>query len=105
MKLEAKCVVLPGGQWVIGAPLARRFSSEGARGVVVADIQDEQLQEVVEEIGGLGVRCDVTKESDINALIDAAEARYGPIDLFCSNAGIVLPGGPETSDALWERTI
>jgi NAD(P)-dependent dehydrogenase (short-subunit alcohol dehydrogenase family) len=105
MKLDGKCVVVTGGASGIGAALARRFTAEGARGVVVADIQDELLQEVVEEIGGLGIRCDVTKESDITALVDAAEARYGPIDLFCSNAGIVLPGGPETSDALWERTI
>jgi NAD(P)-dependent dehydrogenase (short-subunit alcohol dehydrogenase family) len=105
MRVDGACVVVTGGASGIGAALARRFAAEGARGVVVADVQDVALESVVEDIGGLGVRCDVTKEDDVRALVDAAEARYGPIDLFCSNAGIVLPGGEDSPDRDWERTI
>jgi NAD(P)-dependent dehydrogenase (short-subunit alcohol dehydrogenase family) len=105
MKLEDACVVVTGGASGIGAALARRFAVEGARGVVVADIQDDAMQGVVEDVGGLGVRCDVTKEADVRALVAAAEDRFGPIDLFCSNAGIVVPGGEDAPDADWERTI
>ncbi len=105
MKVDGACVVVTGGASGIGAALARRFAAEGARGVVVADVQDVALQSVVEDVGGLGVRCDVTNEDDVRALVDAAENRYGPIDLFCSNAGIVLPGGEDSPDRDWERTI
>jgi NAD(P)-dependent dehydrogenase (short-subunit alcohol dehydrogenase family) len=51
------------------------------------------------------VRCDVTQEADVRALVDAAEDRFGPIDLFCSNAGIVAPASEQSSDREWERTI
>jgi NAD(P)-dependent dehydrogenase (short-subunit alcohol dehydrogenase family) len=105
MKVKGACVVVTGGASGIGAALARRFAAEGARGVVVADVQDVALQSVVEDVGGLGMHCDVTDEADVRALVDAAEDRYGPIDLFCSNAGIVLPGGEDAPDREWERTI
>jgi NAD(P)-dependent dehydrogenase (short-subunit alcohol dehydrogenase family) len=105
MKLDGKCVVVTGGASGIGAALARRFSAEKARGVVVADVQDAALQAIADEIDGLAVHCDVTDESQVRALVDAAEARYGSIDLFCSNAGIVLPGGEDSSDRDWERSI
>jgi NAD(P)-dependent dehydrogenase (short-subunit alcohol dehydrogenase family) len=106
MRLDGKCVVATGAASGIGAALARRFASEGARGVVVADVQEAALAGVAREIGdSLAVRCDVTKESDILALVEQAEARFGPIDLFCSNAGIVVPGGADASDEIWRRSI
>jgi NAD(P)-dependent dehydrogenase (short-subunit alcohol dehydrogenase family) len=105
VNLEGKCVVVTGGASGIGAALARRFAQERARGVVVADIQVDALDEVARDVDGLAVRCDVTNEDDIRALVDAAEQQFGPIDLFCSNAGIVVPGGPDVSDAGWERSL
>ncbi|HYL51706.1 MAG TPA: SDR family oxidoreductase [Acidimicrobiia bacterium] len=105
MKLEGKCVVVTGGASGIGAALARRFAAEHARGVVVADVQDAALRAVAQEIDGAAVRCDVTDEAQVRMLVDTAEERYGPIDLFCSNAGIVLPGGEDSSDRDWERSL
>jgi NAD(P)-dependent dehydrogenase (short-subunit alcohol dehydrogenase family) len=105
MKLDGKCVVITGGASGIGAALARRFAAEDARGVVVADVQDAALEAIAKEIDGVAVHCDVTQEAQVRALVDAAEARYGPIDLFCSNAGIVLPGGEDSSDRDWERSL
>src|SRR6478752_5887010 len=106
MRLEDKHVVVTGAASGIGAALARRFAAEGARGVVVADVQLDALEAVARESGNaLAVRCDVTDEAQILALVDAAEDRYGPVDLFCSNAGIVVPGGAGASDEIWKRSI
>jgi NAD(P)-dependent dehydrogenase (short-subunit alcohol dehydrogenase family) len=105
MRLEGKHVVVTGGASGIGAALAQRFAAEDARAVVVADVQDEELARVASAVRGVAVHCDVTQEHDIVHLIDTAEEQHGPIDLFCSNAGIVVPGGPEASDRVWERSI
>jgi NAD(P)-dependent dehydrogenase (short-subunit alcohol dehydrogenase family) len=106
MRVEGKCVVVTGAASGIGAALARRFAAEGARGVVVADVQQEALAAVADESGdALAVQCDVTDPAQILALVDQAEARFGPVDLFCSNAGIVVPGGADASDEVWSRSI
>src|SRR5260221_7818825 len=103
MVLTDKVVVVTGGGNGIGAALCRRFAAEGAKAVVVADIDDASAQRVAREIGRLGVRTDVTRESDLQRLAADVVARYGAIDLFCSNAGIAVDGGEETPDAEWQR--
>jgi NAD(P)-dependent dehydrogenase (short-subunit alcohol dehydrogenase family) len=105
MKIEGAHVVVTGAAGGIGAAMARRFAAEGARAVVVADIQDTPLREVAGSIGATAQRCDVTKESDIVGLVDAAEAAHGPIDLFCSNAGIAMLGGEQMTDDEWRLSI
>ena len=103
MDLDNKTVIITGAAQGIGAALARRFSQEGAR-IVVADLKGELAKEVAAEIGGLGVACDVTKEADIQRLVDAARAQFGPIDMFCSNAGLGIeePGhAASASNADW----
>jgi NAD(P)-dependent dehydrogenase (short-subunit alcohol dehydrogenase family) len=104
MKVDGKHVVVTGGANGIGAAMARRFANEGAR-VVVADLDEDRLMAVAAETGGLGVPTDVRHEHQLAALVTAAESLYGPIDLFCSNAGIVVEGGEDASDAVWERSI
>ncbi|HEX4493773.1 MAG TPA: SDR family oxidoreductase [Acidimicrobiia bacterium] len=104
MRVKDRHVVVTGGANGIGAALARRFAAEGAR-VVVADLDEESLMRVAAEVGGLGVPTDVRDEHQIASLVVAAESQFGAIDLFCSNAGIVVPGGEDASDAAWERSI
>lgn len=101
MKIEGKSAVVTGAASGIGRALARRFAGEGARGVVVADLQGGPLQAVADEIGGLAVACDVTDERAVRALAAAAEERFGAIDVFCSNAGVALEGGEEAPDDEW----
>lgn len=108
MKLIDKTVVVTGGARGIGKALCAAFSNEGAR-LVVADRLAEEAASTAAEIGGLGVACDVSRESDIQQLVAATEQEYGPIDLFCSNAGICV-GEPshsasasnETWQACWD---
>ena len=105
MRLEGKVVVVTGAANGIGAALARRFASEGARALVLADVDEANLAAVASDVGGLAVRCDVTDPASIESLVHSAERDAGPIDLFCSNAGVVVPGGVESPDDVWRRCI
>ena len=103
MQLCDKVIVVTGGAGGIGAALCRRFAAEGARSVVVADRDAEGARRVAAECGGLAIAADVTSEPEVVALVEQATATYGPIDLFCSNAGIITAGGVELPDAQWQR--
>lgn len=106
MEIRGKVAVVTGGASGIGAGLAQRFAQEGARGVVVADVNLERAQGVAAGIGAqaLAVRCDVGQEADVKALVAAANERFGQIDIYFSNAGILgRMGGFELEDDLWDR--
>jgi NAD(P)-dependent dehydrogenase (short-subunit alcohol dehydrogenase family) len=103
MQLKGKVAVVTGGANGIGEALARRFKREGARAVVVADIDGAGAERVAKEAGGFGMRVDVANESEIQGLVREAESRYGAIDLFCSNAGIFIPGGVEAPNEAWAK--
>lgn len=88
MKIADKVVVVTGGADGIGRGLAERFLREGAKAVVVADINGAKVEAVGRDIGATAFACDVSKEGDVVRLVEETEAKIGPIDLFCSNAGI-----------------
>lgn len=88
MKIADKVVVVTGGAMGIGKGLAERFREEGAKGIAVADVDGALAGEVAKSVGGIAFQCDVAKEADVVRLIDETERQLGPIDLFCSNAGI-----------------
>ncbi len=106
MNLKDKSIIVTGAASGIGAALARRFAAEGAKGVTVADIaaQRDKLDAVAREIGGHAVTCDVGIEADIKALVAAANAQFGSVDVFFSNAGISLRGHEEAPDDAWEAS-
>jgi len=105
MDVGDKTIVVTGAASGIGRALARRFAAEGARTVVAADIDGHGAAEVGREIGGAAVRVDVSSEAEIAELVDAVERDHGPIDLFCSNAGILAVGGDELPDETWRRSL
>jgi len=72
MKISGKVAVVTGAASGIGKALALRFAREGARGVVCADLDETRARSVAAEAGGIGVRCDVAQEGDMNALVVAA---------------------------------
>jgi NAD(P)-dependent dehydrogenase (short-subunit alcohol dehydrogenase family) len=110
MDLTGKVVVVTGGASGIGRALARRFADEGARGVAVADIDADGARAVAEQIaasGGeaIGVGCDVSEAARVEDLISQSERAYGPVDLFCANAGIGQGTGLDTPDDVWEQAF
>jgi NAD(P)-dependent dehydrogenase (short-subunit alcohol dehydrogenase family) len=106
--LAGRSVVVTGGASGIGRALCRAFARQGARGVVVADLDGDGARAVAEELTDQGfpaiaVAMDVTDETQVVALVAEAESAFGVLDVFCANAGIVVPGGVEVSDADWQR--
>ena len=90
MELSEKVVVVTGGASGIGKALAWRFAEEGARAVVIADLDGARAESVAAEIGGAatGAGCDVADEEQVVALIDRVEHEAGSVDLFAANAGV-----------------
>jgi NAD(P)-dependent dehydrogenase (short-subunit alcohol dehydrogenase family) len=110
MEIRDKVAIITGGGSGIDTALAERFAAEGARGIVVADINLPHAEAVARSINATGgeravaLRCDVGVEAEIQALVAATRARFGRIDIYMSNAGILGDrGGIELDDPLWNR--
>ncbi|HET6792833.1 MAG TPA: SDR family NAD(P)-dependent oxidoreductase, partial [Acidimicrobiales bacterium] len=108
MELRDKVIVVTGGASGIGRALCLRFAAEAPTGIVVADLNGAGAEATAEAVGRAGaaamaVPTDVGQAGDIAALVRAAEDRFGPVDLFCSNAGIAVGGGPEAPDEQWQK--
>jgi NAD(P)-dependent dehydrogenase (short-subunit alcohol dehydrogenase family) len=103
MDAAGRVIVVTGGAKGIGRALASRFATAGAEAVIVADLDFDGASSVAREIGATAVRCDVSRESDVKQLVERVEADHGRIDIFCSNAGIAVGGGPEAPNEEWQR--
>jgi NAD(P)-dependent dehydrogenase (short-subunit alcohol dehydrogenase family) len=88
MQVSGKIVVVTGGANGIGRALCEAFHRAGAAKVVVADIDSARARTVAAAIEGAAFKCDVAQEKDIRHVIEETEHLFGPIALFCSNAGI-----------------
>ncbi|HEY6024593.1 MAG TPA: SDR family oxidoreductase [Pseudolabrys sp.] len=109
MELFGKIVVVTGGGSGIGRALCEAFHRVGAKKVIVADVDLPAAETVAVGIAGAASLCDVAQEAHVRSLIEKTESQHGPIDLFCSNAGVALgfsscvenaAAGP---DELWHR--
>lgn len=111
MDVNGKVVVVTGGGNGIGKALCERFAAEGAAQVIVADLELDSAKAVAQSIGGTAFEVNVRQESEIALMVQDVIARFGHIDLFCSNAGIIALDGPpwhassapnETWQAMWD---
>jgi NAD(P)-dependent dehydrogenase (short-subunit alcohol dehydrogenase family) len=97
-RLDDRVVVLTGASSGIGMRLAEVLAAAGAK-VVVAARRRDRLEELAARMSGeghLAVECDVTKDADLEALVAAAQDRYGHIDILVNNAGLSDPQPAET---------
>lgn len=103
MQLTDKVVVVTGGGSGIGAALARRFAKESPSALIVADIDIEAARAVAVDIGAVAVLTDVSDPEANRELIEGTEDHFGPIDLFCANAGIGTVGDEQSDLTVWDR--
>jgi NAD(P)-dependent dehydrogenase (short-subunit alcohol dehydrogenase family) len=114
MRLADRTIVITGAASGIGRALALRFARERPRGLVLADLpaQHAALEALAADLAAgdsagrpavpaLAVAGDVGVEAEVQALVAAADARFGHIDVFCSNAGLIRDGSEFTPDADW----
>lgn len=114
MEVRGKVVFITGGGNGIGRALAERFQQEGAAGIAVADLDGEAAEAVAAQVGGLALAVDVSREAEIHQAVTTAQEQLGPIDLFCSNAGVMFSDAPgwmatsQTNDQwqkVWEVNV
>ena len=107
-RLDGKTAAITGAASGFGAATARRFVAEGCR-VVLGDIQEGPAAALARELGpaAVFVRCDVTREDDVAALVDRAVREFGALDVMFNNAGIVGAVGPiaTTPAEEWKATL
>ncbi|MEQ8315449.1 MAG: SDR family oxidoreductase [Gammaproteobacteria bacterium] len=106
MEVKDKIIVVTGAASGIGRALCERFAAEGARAIVVSDVDTVGMAETVARIGDdtevMGIPCNVGKEAEVEKLVAESLKRFPHIDLFCSNAGIFTPGGETVPTEAWQ---
>jgi NAD(P)-dependent dehydrogenase (short-subunit alcohol dehydrogenase family) len=96
MKVSGKVVLITGAASGIGAAMARRFLRKGAAGLILGDVQENMLQSLTSELNAeagassagsaqattrvVSSRCDVTRELDIQALVNLGEQHFARVD-------------------------
>jgi NAD(P)-dependent dehydrogenase (short-subunit alcohol dehydrogenase family) len=93
--LQGRVAVVTGGASGIGRGIVRSLAAEGMK-LVVADLDEGMRSSLVDELTGagveaIGVRCDVSKLEDVEALAAAALDRFGAVHVLCNNAGVGIP--------------
>ena len=105
MELADRVAIITGGGGGIGSAVGRKFAAEGARAVVLVDRDAAAAEAAAAELGGVGwgLGVDVTDEAAVTSLVEQVEQRYGPIDVFFSNAGAGgAGGGVEAPNEAWQ---
>ena len=104
MELEDKVIVVTGAASGIGKALTARFLQEGARQVVAVDLNEVGARGTAEAYGCVSMGADVSREADVQRVVERTEDEIGPIDLFCSNAGIGQGMDLESPVEEWQRS-
>ena len=107
MRLQGKSAIVTGAAQGLGEALAQRFIDEGCS-VLLADMSEEKAITAAAKIGGsaIGMRADVTSESDCAAMVARAVEAFGKLDILIANAGILIAGDVcEFEPEKWKKVI
>ncbi len=104
MIVKDKIILVTGGANGIGRALCERFAADGAKKVIVADLDFQNAQKVAESVGGLSYKLNVSDETDVKKVVEQVLSELGQIDLVCSNAGIGgAEGCLEVANDVWQN--
>ncbi|MGA7096030.1 MAG: SDR family oxidoreductase [Acidimicrobiia bacterium] len=103
MELSDRVVVVTGAGSGIGAAMSRRFAREGPSALILADLDLDSARSVAEGLDATPVQVDVASQESNRRLVEFVEERFGPVDLFCANAGIGFAGDEQTDPEDWDR--
>lgn len=104
MRVNDKVIVVTGAGSGIGRAMSEKFVAEGARQVVAVDINAENVRQTANELGCVAMTADVSRDEDIQRIIEDTEAKIGPIDLFCGNAGVGMGMSEQSPDQEWQMS-
>ncbi len=102
MQIKDKIIVVTGAGSGIGRALVERFMAEGARHVIAADINEDNAAKTAQDFGCTAMTANVGRDADVKQLIERTEDECGPIDLFCSNAGLGAGASEQSPDDEWQ---
>src|SRR5215467_5505485 len=104
-QLTGRTVLITGAARGIGAACARRLAADGAK-LVLADLDGAAVEKLAAELGQASVRADVTRQVDIDRMIEEPYRRWGRLDVLFNNAGVirVQPMLEVTGDE-WDRVM
>ncbi len=91
MKLKNRTAIITGAARGIGLSCAERFAAEGSH-VVIADVLDEAGKAEAKRLGATYMHCDVSKSSDVTAVVAAVVKQHGAVDILLNNAAISISG-------------
>ena len=102
MEVKDKIIVITGAASGIGKALATSFKAEGTKQIVAVDLDEAGVNATADELSCIAMAADVSSEADIVRVIDRTEENVGPIDLFCSNAGVGLGADLQSPNSEWQ---
>ncbi|MFG2894042.1 SDR family oxidoreductase [Streptomyces sp. NPDC048248] len=111
MQINGKVAIVTGAAGGIGAAIAQRLLEEGARGVLLTDLDAARLDATAKRLAdahagrAAGVAADASSTQDLRRLIGAAEAEFGPVDLYFANAGVGGGSGLDASEEAWSTAL
>ncbi len=87
MRLDGKTAIVTGAASGFGEGIARAFSAQGAR-LLVVDINESGANQIADELGGIPIQCDVGEASSVARMAETAMAHFGHVDILVNNAGV-----------------
>jgi len=105
VKLTNRTAIITGAARGIGLACAERFVAEGAH-VVIVDVLDEIGKAEANRLGAIYLHCDVSKSSDVKAVVAAVVKQHGAVDILLNNAAISISGDfLEMSEADYDKVL